>query len=115
MPKKIVNSYGGFTADQWKSFTTLFSIYVLSSVLPEPDLELWHYFVLACSYICSPVITETKAMLAHSCLLNSCKGFHKLYGKDKVTPNMHLQTHLVDCILWLIVLWAGLLILAFQF
>ena len=38
MPKKIVNTYGGFTADQWKSFTTFFSIYVLSSILPEPDL-----------------------------------------------------------------------------
>ena len=72
---------------------------MLSSVLPEPDLELWRYFVLACSYICSPVITETKAMLAHSCLLNFCKGFQQLYGKDKVTPNMHLHTHLVNCIL----------------
>lgn len=49
--------------------------------------------------ICSPVITETKAMLAHSCLLNFCKGFQQLYGKDKVTPNMHLHTHLIDCIL----------------
>ena len=26
MPRKIQNSYGGFTADQWKSFTLLFSI-----------------------------------------------------------------------------------------
>ena len=24
MPRKILNSYGGFTADQWKTFTTLF-------------------------------------------------------------------------------------------
>lgn len=91
MPKKILNSYGGFTADQWKSFTTLFSIYVLSSILPEPDLDVWRYFVLACSYICLPVITETKAMLAHSCLLNFCKGFQQLYGKH----NIHLHTHLL--------------------
>ena len=99
MPKKIGNSYGGFTADQWKTFTVLFSIFALHNVLPAPDLELWRYFVLGCMYICSPVITQTKAMLANSCLLNFCKGFEQLYGEHRVTPNMHLHTHLVDCIL----------------
>ena len=29
MPRKILNSYGGFTADQGKTFTTLFTIYAL--------------------------------------------------------------------------------------
>ena len=29
MPKKIRNSYGGFTADQSKSLTVLFSVYAL--------------------------------------------------------------------------------------
>lgn len=28
MPKKIQNSYGGFTADQWKSFTVLIVFYI---------------------------------------------------------------------------------------
>ena len=99
MPKKIQNSYGGFTADQWKSFTLLFSIYALWDILPRSDLELWRDFVMACSCLCSPVITETKAMLAHSYLLKFCQDFEALYGKDKVTPNMHLHTHLVDCVL----------------
>ena len=44
MPRKILNSYGGFTADQWKTFTTLFSIYALSDILPKPHLELWRQF-----------------------------------------------------------------------
>ena len=70
MPRKILNSYGGFTADQWKTFTTLFSIYALSDILPKPHLELWRQFVLACSFICSPVISETRALLTHYYLLN---------------------------------------------
>ena len=37
MPRKILSSYGGFTADQWKTFTTLFSIYALYAILPKPD------------------------------------------------------------------------------
>ena len=99
MPKKIRNSYGGFTADQWKSFTVLFSVYALWNILPKHDLELWRDFVLACTYLCSTALTEAKAMLAHSHLLNFCKCFVELYGKDKVTPNMHLHTHLLNCVL----------------
>lgn len=99
MPKKIENSYGGFTADQWKSFTVLFSIYALWDILPRNDLELWRDFVMACSYLCCPVITEMKALLAHSYLLKFCKNFEQLYGKHRVTPNMHLHSHLVDCVL----------------
>ena len=45
------------------------------------------------------VITETKAMLAHSYLLKFSQAVESLYGKDKVTPNMHLHTHLVDRVL----------------
>ena len=37
MLRKILSSYGGFTADQWKTFTTLFSIYALYAILPKPD------------------------------------------------------------------------------
>ena len=99
MPKKIQNSYGGFTADQWKSFTILFSIHALWNVLPCSDLEVWRNFVMACSCLCSTVLTETKALLAHSYLLKFCQSFEELYAKHRVTPNMHLHTHLVDCVL----------------
>jgi len=99
MPKKIANSYGGFTADQWKNFTILYSVFALWNILPAPDLQLWQDFVMACSLFCAPVITETKAMLAHTYIIKFCQGVEKLYGTSKATPNMHLHTHLVDCIL----------------
>lgn len=38
-------------------------------------------------------------MLAHSYLLKFCQSFEELYGKDRVTPNTHLHTHLVDHVL----------------
>ena len=99
MPKKIQNSYGGFTADQWKSFTILFSIFCLWDILPRADLELWRNFVLACSYLCTPVITELRASMAHTYLLQFCKGVEKRYGTHRITPNMHLHTHLRECVL----------------
>ena len=54
-------------------FATLFSIYALSDILPKPHLELWRQFVLACSFICSAMISETRALLAHCYLLNFFK------------------------------------------
>lgn len=54
---------------------------------------------MACTLFCSPVITEGKARLGHTYLFQFCDGFQKLYGKGKVTPNMHLHTHILDCIL----------------
>ncbi|XP_028416158.1 uncharacterized protein LOC114539750 [Dendronephthya gigantea] len=99
MPKKIENSYGGFTADQWKTWTILFSVFSLWNVLPDEHLKLWHDFVMACILYCAPVITEGRAEVGHSHILKFCKGFENLYGKEKVTPNMHMHTHILDCIL----------------
>ena len=76
-----------------------FSIHALWNALPSSDMEVWRNFVMACSCLCSTVLTETKALLAHSYLLKFCQGFEQLYGKHRVTPNIHLHTHLVECVL----------------
>ncbi|XP_020894762.2 uncharacterized protein LOC110233779 [Exaiptasia diaphana] len=99
LPKKIVNSYGGFTADQWKVWTIIYSIFSLWDILPNQDLEVWRSFVLACSFLCTPIITETKARLGHYHLMKFCQDFEKHYGPDKVTPNMHLHMHILECIM----------------
>ena len=31
-------------------------------------------------------------------LLQFCKRFEARYGKEAVTPNMHMQCHLADCV-----------------
>ena len=35
IPSKIQSSFSGFTADQWKSWTVLFSLYCLKNILPS--------------------------------------------------------------------------------
>ncbi|XP_028419139.1 uncharacterized protein LOC114544841 [Dendronephthya gigantea] len=37
--------------------------------------------------------------LAHSLLVKFCRDVEKLYGTQRITPNMHMHTHLADCIL----------------
>lgn len=61
MPRKIEHGYAGFTADQWKTWTILFSVYALWDILPPAHLEVWRDFVMACTLYCCPTITRMKA------------------------------------------------------
>ena len=36
---------------------------------------------------------------SHSLLLTFCRDVEKMYGTARVTPNMHMHTHLTDCVL----------------
>ena len=95
----ISSNYGNFTAQEWKNWTTIQSLYVLSGILPQSHLQLWERFVLACRLLCHPIITSTDIKKADVLLLNFCKGFEQLYGKTTTTPNMHLCCHLQESIL----------------
>ncbi|KAL5494053.1 hypothetical protein EMCRGX_G015323 [Ephydatia muelleri] len=99
IPHKIASSFSSFTADQWKTWTMVFSMYALHGVLEQEHLECWYLFVQACNILVSPMLKIHDAMEGHKLLLQFCKQFQRLYGKDKVTPNMHMHMHILNCIL----------------
>jgi len=99
IPSKIANGFSGFTADQWKNWICIYSLYALKGVIPNKHYDVWADFVHACQILCSKVITKQNCQIADQKLLTFCKNFEKLYGKEKCTPNMHLHGHLMDCIL----------------
>lgn len=68
LPNKISISFGGFTADQWKTWTLIVSLYALRGELPINHLEVWRSFVLACKILCSPVLTVTDTERANTLL-----------------------------------------------
>ena len=49
--------------------------------------------------LCSRQITMEEIERADSLLLEFCKKFEDLYGKQHYTINLHLHAHLKDCIL----------------
>ena len=98
IPGKIAKSFSGFTADQWKTWVTVFSPYALYGILPNAHYRCWLKFVKACRLICTPLVELRDVATSHSLLLDFCREFEKLYGKHRVTPNMHLHVHLADCI-----------------
>ena len=55
-------------------------------------------FVIACTYICNRILTIRNVEICGNYLKQFCVSFERLYGKQLITPNMHLHCHLVDCI-----------------
>ena len=98
IPSKIQSSFSGFTADQWRSWTVLFSLFCLKGVVPLQDYNCWLLFVKACYLFCRRSITLSELNDADNCIMEFCRKFATLYGKEQCTINMHLHGHLQECI-----------------
>ena len=98
IPKKIATSFNGFTAEQWKNWVILYSMFALRGMIPEQHYVCWQAFVLACFYLCRRSITNADIIKADHLLIKFCKQVENLFGNNSITPNMHLHGHLADCI-----------------
>ena len=99
IPRKIASSFSSFTSDQWMNWTLYFSAIALKDVLGKQDYSCWLHFVEACRSLCKPSLSIRDIRHGHEKLMLFCRTFEKLYGSNAVTPNMHLHTHLIECIL----------------
>lgn len=99
LPFRIAKSFSGFTAEQWKTWVTVFSPFALFGLLPVNHYKCWLHFVKACKLLSQPMIKISDVGSAHSLLVTFCRDVEKLYGTERITPNMHMHTHLADCVL----------------
>ena len=99
IPSKISEGFKGFTADQWKNWVCIYSLFALKGIIPSGHYGMWTAFVHACQLLCRKVITREECMEADQKLMRFCVMFEALCGKEKCTPNIHLHGHLKDCIL----------------
>ncbi|MEW8546495.1 MAG: hypothetical protein AB2693_23505 [Candidatus Thiodiazotropha sp.] len=98
IPRKIASSFGGFTAEQFMHWTNLFSLLALRGMMSTKYLDHWQTFVLASRIVCSNVLKVAELEMFDEYMLKFCKTFEKLFGKDLVTPNMHLHHHITECV-----------------
>ncbi|XP_035697293.1 uncharacterized protein LOC118430485 isoform X2 [Branchiostoma floridae] len=99
IPRKIASGFNGFTADQWKNWTCIYSLFCLKGLIDTCYYEMWCYFVQACRLLCVRVITR-EALYEADCHLQAfLNKFEVLCGPHHCTPNMHLHLHLKDCII----------------
>lgn len=98
IPRKIGSGFAAFTADEWKHWVLIYSVYALHGILPEDHYRCWCTLVDSCRYLCQPVTTFTTIEHAHDLIVEFCKTFEALYGHQRCTPNMHMACHLASCI-----------------
>ena len=84
------------TADQWRHWTCIYSLWALQGILPAEHFQCWLLFVKACRLLCQRNTTRMECELAHTYLVNFCKNFETLYGKEQLTITMHLSCHLLQ-------------------
>ena len=86
-------------AAQWQSWITIYSAVVLKGILPPEHLHIWLLFVRACCILGQRIINKHEIVTADLLLLNFCRKFELLFGKEYCTPNLNLHLHLKDCLL----------------
>ena len=96
IPSSIGSGIGGFTANQWSNWITIFSPIALEGTLSNEHLQCWLMFVRPCALLKARVCDIESADIL---LLRFCKQFQQLYGSSACTPNMHLHSHLKECLL----------------
>ena len=96
IPRKIASGFYSFTADEWKNFILLYSVYALHGIIPQKDYDCWCLFVQACVITCQLILTRQDITTAHELLVQFCKKFTELYGRECCTPNMHMACHISE-------------------
>ena len=98
VPLKIASKFSGFTAEQWKSWVLYFSLPVLKPLLPAEHYDCWHKFVQACYIFYRRNISEEEVNSSDEAIMKFCECFLSVYGKNLLTPSIHLHGHLASFI-----------------
>jgi len=99
LPSNMKACYSSFTADQWKNWINVYSVVILKDILPSEHLRCWQLFVRSCTILCTYCIRRSDLTTADALLLQFCRQFERLYGRNSCTFNMHLHLHLIDTFL----------------
>lgn len=99
IPYKLSSYCASLKANELQNWTLYFSLFCLFGKVTKRKFACWMLFVEACRHICKPVVTVNDARTGHQKFMDFCREFEVLYGSEKVTPNMHLHQHLINCIL----------------
>jgi len=93
----VGEGFSNFTADQWRIFFTIYATTTLWEFLPAVDRKILNHFVRVCSILVNRILESHLINEAHESLIKIIKLIEEHYGRDKITPNLHLSLHLNDC------------------
>jgi hypothetical protein len=101
IPGKIdcEEGFSNFTADQWRIFFTIYATVSLWKYLTETDQKILVYFVKVCQLFVKRIVKINSLREIHTMLIKIVTLIEQKYGRDKITPNLHLSLHLCECLL----------------
>src|SRR4051794_4261204 len=99
IPGKVDSEDGfpNFTADQWRIFITVYATVSLWEHLSVNDRKILVHFVRICTILVNRIVEIDSMREAHRRLISVVKLIEENYGRDKITPNLHLSLHLCEC------------------
>lgn len=99
IPRKIDcgEGFSNFTADQWRTFFTIYATTSLWEYLPVIDRTILTHFVRVCLILVGRIIESDSIREANERLIKIVNLIEEHYGRDKITPNLHLSLHLREC------------------
>jgi len=89
--------FSNFTVDQWRNFIMIYATILLWDHLLIVDWKILTHFVRVCSILVSQIIETDLIEEAHRRLIKIVKLIEEHYGRNKITPNLHLSLHLCEC------------------
>ena len=99
IPLKVASGFASFTADQWRTWTLVYSTLTLRNVLGEEDRRIWQDFVDAVSIWTQRIISVDEVDKGHQLMIHFLNGVQEQYGREIIAINMHMHIHLAECIL----------------
>jgi hypothetical protein len=96
IPRKIDcgEGFSNFTADQWRTFFTIYATTSLWEYLPVIDRTILTHFVRVCLILVGRILELDSIREANDRLIKIVNLIEEHYGRDKITPNLHLSLHL---------------------
>lgn len=89
-PVRKVTEYANWNAREYDNWTSVFSIVVLSGILPLKFVTHWSYLVQGMFLLTRQSATPEHANVAHKLLLHFERDVEVLYGKSYMSYNVHI-------------------------
>jgi hypothetical protein len=90
----VGEGFSNLTANEWKIFFLIYVRVVLWDFLDREDQKILAHFSQACSILVRRIVTLENLNVTHEHLIELLRLIELNYGKDLITPNLHLLLHL---------------------
>jgi hypothetical protein len=91
---RTVSKYTTWKAAECRNWLLFYSLFALADILPQKYLCHWKLLVNAVFYLLSSSIRKSMLTGIHAKLCDFASQMSALYGKEHITYNVHLLTHL---------------------